>query len=461
MSARLRIRAVLAGGVVLLALGVQVQPAWAHATVSVSSPGADQVLESPQATVSGQVSPGSHTLGGTTVEKVTMKLSTAGQADVTATATPSGNSVSFPVDLPRNGSYDVTLTASWRHNGLDSNTGTATSSRSFLVAVPPAPPTNVKTAVDAASRAVAITWKANSEPDLIRYEVKRAKGNSTEFTTLAKPRAGETSYIDSTTSAAGGDYRYLVVAVRKGVPGNEELSSDPSAMTADAVAKVPDPPPPPTTAPAAGTPGAAPATGGTGTGTGTASSVPAGSPGALTTPGSVDLSGFNTVRNQTRNAPPRTVSLPDPGFQSTLPFAPGETISDEPLIDEGGDLGELAADSPQYRELGEESSSNEKARTMAFFAAGLLATVLLMHVLWVKSEVRRVPLEALEPEDLVPAVAWDSGNGRRARRKAGPGPTLEDIGDADFAPVVVAPRLKGAKGPARPGARRQKVSTGV
>ena len=467
MTARLP-RGVVAASVVLAGLVMQAQPASAHATVTVSSPGASQVLDVPEGTVTGQISLGTHTLGGTSVDKVTMRLSLGGQPDVTANQAPTGNTFSFPVDLPRNGSYDVTISALWKHTAFgDSTTGTAAATRTFLVAVFPARPKNVRTAVDAASRSVAVTWDKNAEPDLIRYEVRRFKGTSSDFTTVAKPRPSETSFVDATTSAAGGDYRYQVVAVRKGVPGNEELSSDPSEMTAESTAKVPDPPPPPTTAaPAgsagtAGTAGAAAAAGG---GTGTASSIPAGSPGALTTPGTVDVSGFNNVRNQTRSVTPRTLPLPDPGFQSTLPFAPGERIADEPLVDEGGDLGEVAADS-RYRELGDETSSTDKARTMAFFAAGLLATVLLMHVLWVKSEVRRVPLEALEPEDLVPADGWSSsGKGRRGRRKDGPGPTLDDIGETDYAPVVVAPDLKGARGPARPGARagrRQRVTTGA
>ncbi len=462
MTIRL-LRGVLAAGVVLAGLVVQAQPASAHATVTVSSPGAGQVLGAPDGTVTGQFSLGTHTLGGTSVDKVTMKLSLVGQPDVTANQAPAGNSFSFPVDLPRNGSYDVTISAPWNHTGFgDSATGTATATRTFLVAVLPARPKNVKTAVDAVSRSVAVTWDKNTEPDLIRYEVRRFKGTGSDFTTVAKTKPSETSFVDATTSTAGGDYRYQVVAVRKGVPGNEELSSDPSEMTADSTAKVPDPPPPPTTAAPAGS--AAPAGAAGAAGTGTASSIPAGSPGALTTSGTVDLSGFNNVRNQTRSVTPRTVPLPDPGFQSTLPFAPGETFADEPLVGESGDLGEVAADS-QFRELGDETSTTDKARTMAFFAAGLLATVLLMHVLWVKSEVRRVPLEALEPEDLVPADGWSSsGKGRRGRRNDGPGPTLDDIGEADFAPVVVAPKLKGARGPARPGARagrRQRVTTGV
>lgn len=453
MTARRHRRSVAGAGLALLAVLVQAGPAAAHsgshATVGVSSPGAGQQIGDADVTVRASVSAAS----GTAVERVSMTLSLTGRPAITATGVPSAGSVSFPVSLTYNGKYDVALTADWKYSGfagLGSHEGTSTGSRSFLVAVPATSPANVKTAVDATSRAVTITWDKNPEPDLIRYEVKRAKGTSSDFTTVAEPKAGETTYTDASTSSSGGDYRYVVVAVRKGVPGDEEISSDPSAMTADAVAKVPDPPPPPTTAAPAGSAGAG--------GTGTGSSIPAGSPGAITTPGTVDLSGFNTVRSQTRSAAPRTVPLPDPGFQSTLPFAPVETIADEPFVNEDGDLGEVASDS-QFRELGDEVSSNDKARTMAFFAAGLLATVLLMHVLWVKSEVRRVPLEALEPEDVVPADGW-SGKSRRGRRQDGPGPTLADIGDADFAPVVVAPKLKGVRGPARSGPR-QRVTTGV
>ncbi|MGH9179901.1 MAG: hypothetical protein ACRD0N_15300, partial [Acidimicrobiales bacterium] len=158
-----------------------------------------------------------------------------------------------------------------------------------------------------------------------------------------------------------------------------------------------------TTAPPAGTgttiaaspPAAAGATGTT---------LPATSPGALTTSGSVDLKGFTSVQSQTarRAAPlPRAIE-PDTGFQATLPFADVPEVEEEGELEGGGELGEVAADSPQFRELGAEDEGADRQRTMAFFAAGLLATVLLMHVLWVRSEVKRVPLEALEPEGPTP-----------------------------------------------------------
>lgn len=469
MTRSLRRRAVVAATMASMAVVGLATPAMAAApSITFLSP-----VGPPQGdagvTISARIA-----INGTITAPITMKV-TSSRPTITETA-PAGDSpqtVSFPVTLPYNGTYTATITAKGRSSGLFSSEETATQAINFVVLAPPATPTGVKTAVDAASRSVAITWTKNIEPDLIRYEVKRAKGTSNDFTVLAKPKAGETTYVDSSTAEAGGDYRYLVVAVRAGAPGNEEISSDPSALSADAVAKVPDPPPPPTTVapPGTGTGTGAGAGAATGTGTGTASSVPANSPGALATSGSVDLSGFNALRNQTRSATPRTVPLPDPGFQGTLPFdaVEGPEDAEVSLTDEGGDL---AADS-QFRELGADAASDDRARTMAFFAAGLLATVLLMHVLWVKSEVKRVPLEALDP-------AGPSGNGwagatpaggRRARRGSGPAPTLEDIGAADFAPVIVAGTAGTAKrrsGPggeadrARLGAKsRQRVSTGV
>lgn len=457
-------RAALTGVLALFALAVlPAGPASAHATVSVTSPTSDEELITSGSTVTGQVSLGTHPLWSTTVDRVTLTLVLAGRPDITATDTPSASgAVSFPVNLTYNGKYDATMRAPWRHTGIDTATGTATSSPlSFLVAVPPARPTDVKTAVDATSRAVAVTWTKNTEPDLIRYEVKRAKGTSNDFTVVGKIKAGETTFLDTTTADAGGDYRYLVVAVRNGIPGRAEIASDPSNLTADATATVPDPPPPPTTAAPAGA--AAPGAAGTAApgATGTASSVPAGSPGALATSGSVDLSGFNTVRSQTRTVTPRTLPLPDTGFQSTLPFAtPGSTAADEELTEEAGDVGELAAGSPEFRELGAESSSDQRARTMAVFAAGLLCTVLLMHVLWVRGEVKRVPLEALEPEGL-PAGAGPA-TGRRAKRgRPAPGPTLEDALAADFAPVVVTANGKLRGGSRQVGNRRPKVTAGV
>lgn len=464
MTVPWRSRLVAAAGLAALVVLVPAGPAMAAPpTISYLSPGSGQFLDDGSVTISARV-----TINGTISDPVSLKVTSA-RPTITATtgAGASPHTVSFPVNLAYNGAYTATITAKGRPRsiiGLGPEE-TATASVEFVVAAPPARPTGVKTAVDAAARSVTVTWEENAEPDLIRYEVKRARGTSNDFSVVARPKAGETSITDATTAVAGGDYRYLVVAVRTGAPGGEDLSSDPSAVSADAVAKVPDPPLPPTTVSAGA---------GAGAGSGTASPLPASSPGALATSGSVDLSGFNAVRNQARATGPRSLVLPDPGFQSTLPFASpdGEGADDPEVTGDTGDLGELAADDLRYRELGDEAAGDDRTRTMAFFAGGLLATVLLMHVLWVKSEVRRVPLEALDPDGPGAAAGrgdgWAAGAGGRSGAGATGGPTLDDSGADDFAPVVVATetgrggsgggagRSAGRSG----GSRRQKVSTG-
>lgn len=477
----LRRRAMVSGGLALLAAVGLAAPAMAHATVSIMSPGAgEQIGDVNRATIQAAVSPDS---GTAIVGKVRLRVQQLGskRPDITADDTASAGGATFQdVPIPYNGAYRATVAADWKHTVLlGSHNDTATSAPvDVLVAVPPASPVGVRTAVDGGARSVTVTWKANPEPDMLFYVVQRAKGTSGDFTVLGKVTKGtETTFADASTADAGGDYRYQVVAVRSsGLADDKGLSSDPSAISADSTAKVPDPPPPPTVpvavvtpgAPGAGAPGAA----------GTPASVPANSPGALATSGSVDLSGFNTVRTQTRPATPRVLELPDPGFQGTLPFATPSTTAGSDGTAEAGDVGQVAIDSPQSRELGADSST-DRIRTMAFFAAGLLSTVLLMHLLWVKSEVKRVPLEAVDPEGLfpvgaalddAPAKAVRSKGSRRARgRHAWPGGAdsdnladlkPEEVDAADFAPVVVAAHGKGDRGRLN-GNRRQKVSTGA
>lgn len=340
---------------------------------------------------------------------------------ITVSATPSA-SMRFPVTFSLNGTYRATVTVGWEDRSvLFPDSGSISSdTHEFKVAAPPAAPGGVATAVDAGARTVKVTWEKNGEADMRRYEVLRSH-NGGDFTKVGGVDHPATEYVDATTADAGGDYRYLVVAFRAGVDSSvaSQVASDPSALTATSTATVPDPPPPPTTAPpvtaavsgaAAGAPAAAP---------GTATTAP-GTPGATGSPGRVDLSGFNNVQARTpRPATPRTVPLPDPGFQGTLPFdvPEGEQGEGGEAV-EGGDTGELAADSPSFRELGDEESASDTQRSLALFAGGLLATVLLMHVLWVRGEVKRVPLEAVAPEGPPPSASDEPGPGRAARAKA-------------------------------------------
>ncbi|MGQ0520668.1 MAG: hypothetical protein ACT4PX_05910 [Actinomycetota bacterium] len=444
----------LAGGIALAAVLAPAGPALAAApTISISSPGAGQQLDSRSVTVAARVTMSN----GDLVDTIRFRLQQldSERPDITASRPPAAD-VSFPVDLPYNGRYKATITATGRDRPLDLNGDESSSAtREFSVAAPPASPTGVKVAVDTTARTVVLTWKANTEPDMLFYVVQRAKGTSAEFTVLGK--VTEPKFSDASTAEAGGEYRYQVIAVRKGLEEGKGLNSDPSELTADSTATVPDPPPPPTTAPAPGTTAAgtaaAPTAGATATTAAPKTTVPANSPGALTTSGTVDLNGFTSVQSQAVRRPPRVVE-PDTGFQSTLPFAPRPGGEEGEVAEDGAELGEVAADSPQFRELGQESEGADRQRTMAFLAAGLLSTVLLMHVLWVKSEVKRVPLEALIPEGPLPAARIDdvrTGKVKPARARGG-----RAKGPAAVPEWFIPERL----GMDEAGPEREKVATG-
>ncbi|HET7488301.1 MAG TPA: hypothetical protein VFJ85_10255 [Acidimicrobiales bacterium] len=424
-------------------------------SITFMAPLANQQLGSSAVTVTAKAD-----TSGTLVDSITVSVQQTGTSRPPFnSSTPANNSasqtVSVPLTLSYNGTYQATVTATSREGLVLSSRYTNSGQLTFAVAAPPARPSGVKAAVNTDARTVSLSWKANGEPDLLFYLVQRATGTSGDFTVLGKTT--DTSFVDNSTAATGGSFRYEVVAVRAGVNSDEGISSDPSAITAESSAAVPAPPPPPTAAPApaAGTPGAAPApaapaaAAGGGTPAGGAAppaKVPPNSPGALVTSGTVDLSGFAAVKNQGRSTSPNTIALPDPGFQETLPFGTPTTAEGEAGGDDPGALGA----GQRALNASDTSSTGDRLRTLSFFAGGLLVTVLLMHVLWVKSEVNRVPLEALEPEDEFASLDAST-----------PGPTLDDIGDADFAPVVVAAANGNRRRRKPPAAPRSEVHSGV
>lgn len=482
-------RASAGTGLVLLLVLIEAGPAAAvPPRVSFSSPASGQQYLTSDVTVAARID----MPNGVLIEQAGLSVRSldSNRAPYSANTAASGansQNVSFPVSLSYNGRYRASLTAKGRDQPVDLNgPESVTETVDFSMAAPPARPSDVRTSVDASARTVALTWKANGEPDLLFYVVQRAKGSSSDFTVLG--RATEPKFGDSSTSAdPGADYRYQIVAVRSGVNSGEGISSDPSPLTADSTAKVPDPPPPPTTAPpttvaGSGTgSGTSSGTGGTtgsttagGSGSSSGSTLSASNPGALRTSGTVALSGFAAVQNQggqagkvslPRFSTPRALELPDPGFQGTLPFG-ATTSSSNPGEDGTG----LAASGISATELGSDGSTTGRVQTAAFFAAGLLATVLLMHVLWVRNEVKRVPLEAieLEPEEAFAAAARKRAPAVRIRRSPGSapqnaGPRLEDVQAEGFEPVLVAAE----KGPKRvrlprpDGNRRSRASSDV
>lgn len=310
----------------------------------------------------------------------------------------SSQSATFsPLQLRYNGKYRATVTATWVHmdglGPLRSETDRESGAKElvFYVAAPPVPPQGVRASATPEGRAVTLTWKPNPEPDLLFYVVQRRRAGEQTFVIRGEPTE-ETTFTDTFAPAdPGGDYEYNVVAVRQGVTKDSGVNSDTSPVAA---VKVADPPADTPTTTAAGGSGTTVATG---TRTTSATSG-AKAPGALTTSGSIDLSGFNTLKSRSRPPAPRSIQPPDTGYQDTLPFTarPGESEMGEE--DGGAEIGDVGGESAQ-RELGLQETSDQRQRSMAFMAAGLLATVLAMHLLWVRSEVKREPLEAMVPED--------------------------------------------------------------
>jgi hypothetical protein len=309
--------------------------------------------------------------------------------------------------FPWNGAYAVTVQATGRRSGVFSNPDESnTATRPFVVDAPPAPPTGLTTAVDGGARTVDVTWSPNTEAQLVGYEVQRQLGSS-PWARVTVTDASTTSVVDEGTADAGGTYRYRVVAFRHSADAGQLLASAPSGTSS---AKVPAPPVTTTTTTTTTTSVGTGTGQGSGsqrsttsrTGSGTAStSSGSGSAGSgsgagtsgssssvLANAGKVDLSGFTSLLEQARQAgqvPSGTTATtePDGGFDEKLPFAArprsGGDTEEMTLLDETP----LAGD------------DGDDVQSPAFLAGGLLVTVVVMFLLWVQSQVRKV--EILEP----------------------------------------------------------------
>jgi hypothetical protein len=324
------------------------------------------------------------------------------------------------VHLALNGSYTTRAVAQGKANSLPT-TATETGASdpvTFTVAAKPSPPTGLVASVDA-KRVTHLTWAANREADLIGYQVQRAPGRAPKDTDWnAVGNTKDTLFDDNGTTAAGGDYSYRVVAVRAGATPSEGVASDPSNVQSVTVAS----PPTTTTAPGSkpgssgsgtgsGTgagAGSGTGAGTTGAGSGTAASAGSGSAGGskprLASSGSVDLSNFAALLDQSRQSglqaggAPRPAGSgdpgegPDSGFNQALPFKKGANGSggDEPAVGDSGALGVL--------------TEHGGRAPVTFIAASLLVTVVLMHLQWLKREVDRVPLAlpAVAPGEDIP-----------------------------------------------------------
>jgi hypothetical protein len=183
-----------------------------------------------------------------------------------------------------------------------------------------------------------------------------------------------------------------VYAVRSNADGTQPIASPAPATTSGKVTTAP--PTPPTSAPSSGSNGGgATKSGGTAGSAGGSTATTTKTP-TVATHGKVDLSGFTALLPSGGGKLPAAHSTPraesDPGFGDTLPFH-GDAAS---ASASGKD--DPAALAGQALASSDDEGSNS---SWLFLAAGLLVTVILMHVLWLRDEVNRDALPAVTPQD--------------------------------------------------------------
>jgi hypothetical protein len=436
----------VAAGLVAAGIGL-VSAVPAHAgtpTITIRTPGAGQVFTADRFRFDGTAEIGSD---GRLEQNVTVDFVSpvAGRTVPPSInkATNNARTVHITQDVapfPWNGDYQVRMTATGRNNFLDGDRTPVTATRSFVVDAIPATPTGLKVVADDKTRFVTVSWTANTEPDRVGYVVQKqgSGGRWNDFLVTDK-----TSVTDESTAKAGGTYSYRVRALRRAAAPDKLNPSEPSSPQSASV----DPPPPGATTPAggdsdgegdseAGREGSTGGEGGTNadgspaTAGGTSSGSSAGSTGDgssgssgvlnLSTTGKIDLSDYQKLLAEAnkQGGGGGLASGEDEGtYDETLPFGARGRV-DRDGDGEADDPGSVITD-------GEESGPD--LQSLGFLAGGLLATVLAMHVLWVRSEVNRADkLEVLSPEGPPPVSAEERFGVSEARpRRSRPRPPSE------------------------------------
>jgi hypothetical protein len=385
-----RLGALVAAAVGLAGPLLLATPAWAaRPQVTISQPADQQVVSTTTMEVTGKATQENGYITGDIV--FTAEDGHDHKVEVRQTVLEPSSTVFFGADLAlqRNGRWSITVAAMGQEQPdlppvLGQEKGVA--EILLVVEAPAAPPEGLKVVLDTDTKDVTVSWDPNSEPDLLRYDVERQSSNDT-WAALTKVDAGQPTTATDTHPARNkaGAYSYRVTALRAGSTAEgPAMKSDPTVGALD-----------PSTGDTSST--AAPA------GATTSTTTPAGTvpPGGTSTPTSSGVGGSQglpeldkLLKDRSRSGPaaPRPEG-PDPGFAPSLPFAAGAPI-DDAEVDDG--LGEQAAgDGPVVDEPGP-----NRTRSLAFFAGGLLATVLLMHALWVRDEVLRA--ERLDPMPAAP-----------------------------------------------------------
>ena len=307
--------------------------------------------------------------------------------------------VTAPLTFRWNGTYTAQATARGRNNVLDQDTSPKHGSATFVIDAPPQQPTGVTTTVDQDTRVVTVSWAPNPEPDLIGYEVQK---QAPDGTWVQYAVTAEQAVSDESTAYSGGTHRYRVVALRRAANPQFANASPHSETSAEVPAPPPGTPPPPEGGSGGGTGG-----GNTGAGNGQAGGGAGGSNQAgggngssfnggsrsgppLASSGKVDLSDLDGLMAQAnkQNGKPGQRGEDDGTFDPTLPFGARQ----------GGDNGDGEDGEGSALGSGDSEDVAGRLQSLGFLAGGLLATVLAMHVLWIRSEVHRAEkAEALTP----------------------------------------------------------------
>lgn len=358
------VAAVLAAA--LLVAGTEA-PASAEPPITLfATPGDEEVITVATPVIAGEVRMANGILLEDLLVEVISKWDHPGASTVIPARAMPAQTFSFTPNLAYNGPYQAIVTATGKDVTLDINTDTAVVSRSFSLAVPPEAPSDVAVLVDPQTRAVNVSWKANAEPDVIGYQLRRSRVADQRGSVIAT--TSETSYVDTATNSAGGEYTYRVYAVRVGASAESGIMSVPSAPV---TATVPDAL---GRSSAIGSPSAGPAVTSPPTTT-----VP-------TRPSEVDLSSFRAM-----------VAEED---DINTEYGTGIPGSDKPVLpnvveSSSDEAGEQAIEQPDgdpvFGTVRSAPSPADSRRSWAFIAAGLLAAVLAAGGLWLRRVVDRSP----------------------------------------------------------------------
>jgi hypothetical protein len=308
-----------------------------------------------------------------------------------------------------NGPYTVTVVAQGTYQAFGTrDTNPTTVHRTVHVEIPPATPTGVSASKPDDSTVATVKWNKNAEPDMAGYDIWRSYQGAAAKR-IGGTDASKTSFTDDLAGQAPGQYKYGVYAVRharscKSSSNVDEACSRPIASKQAGQSSAVTVRGQTTTTTTIKKSGGGGSTGGGSTGGGStgggstgggstsggstsggtkSGGARSGATGGFAPGGEVDLSKFGSLLNPgAKSGGSSRVTEPDGTFDETLPY--GERPVNKPKDDNS------------LITIGGASLPKPSDDWVKFIGLGSFVTALLVHVLWFKQQVDRLPLEALE-----------------------------------------------------------------